>query len=303
MDVARGRHRNGIPEPGGSADDVITVEDWAMSMIRTIAVGLGGAGGTTALAWAADEAARCGARLLLLRVSPSCSPLARFTGDPPHERLELVDPRLARIVAAACHAGVEERVLRIVVGEPGPALAQAARTADLLVIGSGGRGNTVREVVRHARIPVVVARGTPGGRGSTFADHVVVGVDGAAAGRAALDFAFCYADRHDLPVAAAYVAASGPAGFDPAAADRLRAEVAPWSAQHPRTRVRRTVLHDHVADGLLRAGLGAHLLVVGNRHHGAVPRTRTTDVPGAVARTADCPVAVIPINHREGTPT
>jgi nucleotide-binding universal stress UspA family protein len=210
-----------------------------------------------------------------------------------------VDPRLARIVAAACHAGVEERVLRIVVGEPGPALAAAATEADLLVIGSGGRGNTVREVVRHARVPVVVARGMPGGRGSTFADHVVVGVDGTAAGRAALDFAFCYADLHGLPVAAAYVSAPGHEGLDPSAADRLRAEVEPWSAKHPRTRVRHTVMHNRVTDGLVRAGLGAHLLVVGNRHRGAVSRARTGDVPSSVARTADCPVAVVPIDRLE----
>jgi nucleotide-binding universal stress UspA family protein len=166
------------------------------------------------------------------------------------------------------------------------------------VIGSGGRGNTVREVVRHARIPVVVTRGTPGGRGATFADHVVVGVDGAAAGRAALDFAFAYADLHDLPVAAAYV--SGHEGLEPAAADRLRAEVEPWSLKHPRTRVRRTVLRDRVTDGLVRAGLGAHLLVVGNRHRGALSRARTGDVSLSVARKADCPVAVVPIEHLEG---
>jgi nucleotide-binding universal stress UspA family protein len=63
------------------------------------------------------------------------------------------------------------------------------------------------------------------------------------------------------------------------------------------------VVHDRVADGLVRAGLGAHLLVVGNRHRGAVSRARTGDVPWSVARTADCPVAVIPIDRLEGAPT
>jgi nucleotide-binding universal stress UspA family protein len=268
--------------------------------VRTIAVGVGGAGGMTAFAWAAEEAARDGARLLLLKVAVSCSPLAQLTGEPPKERLERAAPALSRAVAAAGHPGVDQLVLRVVLGEPGPALAQAASTADLLVIGAGGRGNTVREVVRHARVPVVVARGTPGGLGATFGDHVVVGVDGTAAGRAACEFAFAYADLHHLPIAAAHISPGGSGRLDPAAADRLRTEIEPWSRRYPRTPVRRVISHGRISDGLVRAGIGAHLLVVGDRHRGAVSRARTGDVPSSVARNADCPVAVIPLDHHEG---
>jgi nucleotide-binding universal stress UspA family protein len=272
-------------------------------MVRTIAVGVGGSGGMTAFAWAADEAARDGARLLLLRVCASCSPLAGLTGAPPRERLERAAPMLARAVATAGHPGVDQQVIRVVAGEPGSALAAASEEADLLVIASGGRGNTVREVVRHAHVPVVVARGTPGGLGATFADHVVVGVDSAVSGRAALDFAFAYADLHGLPVAAAHISASGRESLDLAAADRLRADIEPWSRKYPRTPVRRTVSHGPITDGLVRAGVGAHLLVIGDRHRGVVGRIRTGDVPLSVARNADCPVAVVPIEHREGTST
>jgi nucleotide-binding universal stress UspA family protein len=269
--------------------------------VRTIAVGVGGAGGMTAFAWAAEEAALDGSRMLLVRVSASCSPLARFTGEPPRERLERAAPLLARAVAAAGRPEVDHRVLRVVVGEPGPALAAASAHADLLVIGSGGHGNTVREVVRHARVPVVVARGVPGGRGATFADHVVVAVDSAGSGRAALDFAFAYADLHGLPVAAAHVSSPGRETLDPAAADRLRADIEPWSQKYPRTRVRRSVSRGRVTDELVRAGVGAHLLVIGDRRRGAVARARTGDVPVSVARQADCPVAVVPIERHEGT--
>jgi nucleotide-binding universal stress UspA family protein len=255
----------------------------------------------TAFAWAAEEAARDGSRLLLVLVSASCSPLARFTGNPPCELLERAAPMLARAVAAAGCTGVDRRVIRVVVGEPGRALAAAAADADLLVIGAGARGNTVREVVRHARVPVVVARGVPGGLGATFADHVVVGVDCVAAGRAALDFAFAYADLHGLPVAAAHISRPGDGGVDAAAADRLRAEMEPWSQKYPRTRVRRTVSRGRITDELVRAGIGAHLLVLGDRHRGAVGRARTGDVPSSVARKADCPVAVVPIERHEGT--
>jgi len=269
-------------------------------MVRTIAVGVGGTGGMAAFAWAADEAARDGARLLLLQVSVSCSPLARLAGAPPVERLERAAPMLARAVATAGHPDVGRQILRVVAGEPGPALAAAASAADLLVIGSGGRGNTVREVVRHAHVPVVVARGTPGGLGATFADHVVVGVDDVASGRAALDFAFLYADLHGLPVAATHVSGLDGDSLDPAAMDRLRAGIEPWTRKYPRIRVRRTVARGRVADGLVRAGVGAHLLVVGDRHRGVVSRVWTGDVPSSVARTADCPVAVIPLERHEG---
>jgi nucleotide-binding universal stress UspA family protein len=144
-------------------------------------------------------------------------------------------------------------------------------------------------------------RGTPGGRGATFADHVVVGVDGAGAGRNALEFAFAYADLHQPPVATTYVSARGHEGLDSAAADRLRDEVSPWSRKYPQTLVRRAVLRGRVTDGLVRAGLGAHLLVVGDRHRGPLSRARTGDVPSSVAHNADCPVAVVPIERREGT--
>lgn len=255
----------------------------------------------TAFAWAAEEAARDGARLLLIRVSASCSPLARFTGNPPPELLERAAPMLARAVAAAGRPGVESQVIRVVVGEPGPALAAAAVAADLLVIGSGGRGHTVREVVRHARVPVVVARGVPGGRGATFADHVVVGVDPGGSGHAALDFAFAYAGLHSLPVAAAHISSRVRDGLDPEAADRLRAEIEPWARKYAGTPVRRTVSRGRIAEELVRAGIGAHLLVIGDHRRGPAGRARTGDVPLSVARTADCPVAVIPIERHEGT--
>jgi nucleotide-binding universal stress UspA family protein len=268
-------------------------------MARTIAVGVGGAGAMAAFAWAAAEAARDGARLLLVRVCPSCSPLARLTGAPPPERLERTAPMLARAVAAAGHPGVDQQVVRVVTGEPGPALAAAAEGADLLVIASGGHGNTVREVVRHAHVPVVVARGTPGGLGATFADHVVVGVDGAASGRTELGFAFAYADLHGLPVAAVHISSPGRQGLDGVATDRLRAEIEPWSRRYPQTRVRLCVSAGAVTDGLVRAGVGAHLLVIGDRHRGVLGRARTGDVPLSVARSADCPVAVVPIERLE----
>jgi hypothetical protein len=57
-----------------------------------------------------------------------------------------------------------------------------------------------------------------------------------------------------------------------------------------------------VVDALLRAGAGARLLVVGDKRRGVVGRARTGDVPLTLATEAICPVAVVPIDQREGDP-
>ncbi|RZU54597.1 nucleotide-binding universal stress UspA family protein [Krasilnikovia cinnamomea] len=283
-------------------------------MVATVAAGVGGAGGWQTLAWAAEQAGyQTGMRLELLRVAEPGSPLAGLAGEPAPALLELADPALSRALSATrTQLGGHRVHLRIQVGDPGTALAAASAGADLLVIGSGGDGHTVRRIVHHARCPVVVVRPVSAGRGAPLAGHVVVGVDGSAAGRAALEFGFAYADEHRLPVAAAHVSARTADDFfsdevtvsphgatEPPALQLLGAEVEPWMLRYPRSRVRRAVLNGRVADGLRRAGLGAHLLVVGDKHRGLLARTRTGDVPLTVARRAGCPVAVVPIGQAE----
>ncbi|BFU44524.1 universal stress protein [Krasilnikovia sp. MM14-A1004] len=283
-------------------------------MVATVAAGVGGAGGWQTLAWASEQAAgQAGVRLELLRVAEPGSPLAALAGEPAPARLELADPALSRALSATrTQLGGQRVHLRILVGDPGTELAAASSGADLLVIGSGGAGSTVRRIVHHARCPAVVVRPVRAGRGAPLAGHVVVGVDGSAAGRAALRFGFAYADEHRLPVAAAHVSAqtaddyfydeitlSTHVASEPAALELLGHEVKPWMLRYPRSRVRRAVLNGRVADGLRRAGLGAHLLVVGDKHRGLLARTRTGDVPLAVARRAGCPVAVVPFDRDE----
>jgi nucleotide-binding universal stress UspA family protein len=154
---------------------------------------------------------------------------------------------------------------------------------------------------------VIVARPGSGGDGSPFAGQVVVGVSAGAAGHAAVEFAFEYADRHRLGVAAVHVAAAPRADADlqrtaeiDAWIEVMRAEVDPWAQKYPQIQVRSTVLHGPVSDSVTWAGLGANLLVVGNRRRGAFGRARTGDVPLSVARQAGCPVAVVPADRREG---
>lgn len=277
-------------------------------MTRTVAVGFGGAGGSQALAWASEEALQTTAPLQLLYACPRGSPLARRPGTPPMARVELVDPPLARAVSAArARLGSRRVSLRILEGDPGTALAHACAGAGLLVIGAGGGGSTVRRVIRQAHCPVIVARAVHDDRDAAFAGQVVVGVDGSSTGRAAVEFAFEYAEQHHLAVCVAHVTSTDWPSADiaraaglTAAMELFKTEVEPWKQKYPQVRVRRTVLHGDVCSGLVWAGAGAHLLVVGDRHRGPLGRARTGDVPLTVARRAGCPVAVVPVDRREG---
>ncbi len=250
-------------------------------MTRTIAVGAGGAGGWRALAWATEEATSADGRLLIVRAGPPGR----------HEPAD--SPFAHAVVAARRRLGGQRVSVRTPPAAPGPALAEASGVADLLVLGAGGAGGTVGRVLRHARCPVVIVGGLPGGRGAIFAGHVVVGVDGSAGGRRSLEFAFRWADSHRLPLAAVHVSAGPPAGHvDTAALDLLRHAVGPWAVEYPLVPVQRAVLSGAVVEGLVRAGVGADLLVVGG-HRSRFARTHGSDRPLAIARNADCPVAVV----------
>jgi len=279
-------------------------------MTRTVAVGLGGTGGGHALAWASEQALRTGSRLVVLHACPPGSPLARQPGTPPMAQVELVDPPLARAVSAArTKLGGRNVSLRILEGDPGAALVDASVGASMLVIGTGGGGSTVRRVIRQAHCPVIVARPGHDDHNASSAGQVLVGVDAGPAGRAAVEFAFEYAEQHRLPVTAARVTEAdrsadvSRAGDLAAAMDLLHAEVEPWKQKYPEVPVRSTVLHGAVGTGLVWAAGGAHLLVVGNRHRGPLGRSHTGDVPLTVARRARCPVAVVPAHGREGEPS
>jgi nucleotide-binding universal stress UspA family protein len=286
-------------------------------MAGSIAVGVGGAGSWQALAWAAEEAERTAARLVLLHVCAPGSPLDRTTGAPTSAQVELIDPPLARAYASTqTRLGGQRVALRISSGQPAARLAAASASVRLLVVGAGEGGRTVRRVLRHAHCPVVVIRpNAPSNGGSPLAGHVVVGVDGTDAGRVALEFAFTYAAEHHLPLAAVHVSEAGrgehfadhgiPSAhsvLEPAALELLGADTEPWVLKYSAVPVRRAVLHGSVSDALIRVGAGARLLVVGDKRRGVIGRARTGDVPLTVATEAPCPVAVIPLDQREENP-
>jgi len=287
-----------------------------MSSHRVV-VGVKGAPvNSAALLWAVAEAGETGMLLVVGYACPADSALAAPGAGTRMSLLELVEPSLARAVAAAKQRLGGDRVAVVARAEPpGEMLVGLAESSDLLVIGSPAgrgwleRGSTTHYVVRHARCPVVVVRQPSGtldtGEGGPFRGNVVVGVDGTASAQAALQFGFGYAVEHRRPLVALNVIPFAETDLwyddellethvtvESAALELLAQEVEPWEHKYPDVAVKRAVFMGRPLDGIVRAADGAALLVVGDSSHGRVRQMLGSVSHGVIDR-ARCPVAVV----------
>ncbi|MCS7005949.1 MAG: universal stress protein [Thermoleophilia bacterium] len=152
-------------------------------MSETIVVGVdGSAPSQAALRWAAEEATLRGARLVAVHAwsfvppapmaEPGMMPMPAidYAGALEAER-EAVEAELETILANAFPDGEPVPIeRRLVEGGAGEAIEEAAREADLVVVGSRGRsgltaallGSVSQHVLHHVACPVVVVKGTSG---------------------------------------------------------------------------------------------------------------------------------------------
>ncbi|WP_433502614.1 universal stress protein [Pseudonocardia halophobica] len=189
-------------------------------------------------------------------------------------------------------------------------LREESATAQLVVVGSRGRGGFVGlllgsvaiAVAAQAAGPVVVVRGDGAPRDT--AAPIVVGVDDSPHGEAALGFAFDEAARTRAPLVA--VRAWGDPVHDPYLAGlidwhavetderRLLDEcLAARAAEHPEVPVERVLLRDPPAAALVARSRGAGLVVVGSRGRGTVRGALLGSVSQAVLPHAAAPVAIV----------
>jgi nucleotide-binding universal stress UspA family protein len=127
---------------------------------------------THALGVAADLAERHGGRITALHV---LTPFYSGPGYPTQDEIAWTAPdemarererRLGDLVRDALGARARLVACRAVVGEAVPAILDAARDADLIVIATIGRtglarfliGSVAEKVVRHAEVPVLTVR-------------------------------------------------------------------------------------------------------------------------------------------------
>ena len=188
-------------------------------------------------------------------------------------------------------------------------LLQEARNADLLVVGARGDGgfpaltigSVGAQVAAHAVCPVLIAR-----PGAGRSDPVVVGVDGSASCERAIAFAYEEADARGVPLTALHtylpwahdpasqVAAEVADAVDGAAEEALVSEsLAGWREKYPDVETRIVVRRQHPATGLVEAGAGAQLLVVGSRGLGGFRGLLLGSVSRSVLHHATCSVAIV----------
>jgi nucleotide-binding universal stress UspA family protein len=221
----------------------------------------------------------------------------------------------------------DERVHVFVTGGgAAPALVQRAQGADLLVVGSRGRGavrsavlgSVALHCVAAAPCPVVVVHehtAAPAAPGEPAGGAVVVGVDGSPASAAALRAAAGEAVRAGvrLDVVGAYSLADYWSDmYDvlvPSAEaihEAIRTQTEAMVAQLSRTasalppEVHTVVVEGFPAEILLERARGARLLVVGGRGHGAIRGLLLGSVALQCVLHAPCAVEVVPTHGGVG---
>ncbi|WP_296374256.1 universal stress protein [Pseudonocardia sp.] len=285
-----------------------------MNTHRTVVVGVDGSEDSLrAVRWGADEAAR---RSVPLRLVHAFDRTAEHVvglpalGEQDRDILLEQARRLlteAAAVAETAFPGLEVQA-QLVVGYPIPVLADESGRAQLVVLGSAGRGrflellagSVASGLAAHGRCPVVVVRGAEQDRSAP----VVVGIDGTPASEAAIAFAFETASVRHAPLVAVHAWQTPLVGTvppDPAvvtaaegvAHEILAERLAGWTEKYPDVHVRRAVVDDRPAPLLVREARGAQLLVVGSRAHGRLAGAFLGSVGHALVHRAPCPVAVV----------
>jgi nucleotide-binding universal stress UspA family protein len=281
---------------------------------RDIVVGVdGSAESDAALRWAALEAQRHGAKLIVLHAYEPGQHGIRTPLEDTHHR------DLQRIVAAIVDSAVTEvRSLAPTVrvwgettsGGAAAGLIRATKAGAMVVVGSRGRGgfaglllgSVSQHVATHAAGSVVVVRD-----GADRADGpVVVGVDEGDESDLALGAAFEEAALRAarIVVLHAYLPALSTWGLDlppevedePARrtteSDRLAAIVAPWREKFPTVQVEVVAVEGQAVARLLDASATAQLVVVGSRGRGGFAGLMLGSVGLHLLHHAGCPVLI-----------
>lgn len=288
----------------------------APSAHRGILVGVdGSAPAKVAVDWAAREAASRNVPLTLVYVmSPATMMMWPEVAMPP-SYLQWQHEHGAEILAGAVTVAEEAAAggVRISTEMPtGPSqstLIDMSKDAELLVVGSRGRGALARGVlgsvssglIRHAHCPVAVIHDADPLQRSPSGAPVVVGIDGSPASEAATAIAFDAASRRRAELVAVHAISDADVieipGVDYASLEErahvvLAERLAGWQEQYPDVTVRREVVWSRPANALVAHSDKAQLVVVGSHGRGGFAGMLLGSVASAVVHAVRMPIIV-----------
>ncbi|MEU4893875.1 universal stress protein [Streptomyces sp. NPDC044780] len=255
--------------------------------------------------WAAREALLRDLRLRLVHAWSLLSPAAPAF-SPEEDRNYWAQRLLTDLVGELRDAHPGLRVTaELVPRETVPALLAAARDAEMLVLGSRGRGtpggfllgSTGRHLLAYGERPVVMVHADD----SPLTADVTVGVSLRRPDEAALRFAFDAAARRGGVLRAVHADAdaaaaeeSGPADAAGGPTDALDAALRPWREKYPGVPVAEVLVPERPPPGMVHAARGSGLLVLGREEREPGPVPYLGSVIHAAVHHAPCPVAVVP---------
>ncbi len=252
--------------------------------------------------------------------------------DPDYDDTKADAALLATLEDALGADAAASVVRKTVIDVPAQGLLEAAKGADLLVVGARGLGgfrglllgSVSQQCLQHAPGPVAVVRssvdaddasGTTALAGDDAdGEHIVVGVDGSDSSRVAAGWAVTEARLRgaalhavhawEVPMIYGPVGIGFPydtSGMETAARELLDEVVdgAVAGAGGDAVAIERIVSPGGPASSILDAAAGADLVVIGRRGLGGFQRLLLGSVSEHVARHAPCPVVVMPATTDE----